>query len=220
MASSPRKNDQDPLDPSDPEIGEDLRQLSGEPAGGRPRIAFTPDEIAQTDEGLTGTEIEHGYLEAGVDPTGSVPAQFESVEALVERELTNEETVDPWIASEEGVPWMPPVDPVVVPDEHDPEGLRVAAGIGISALDEPYDEDHHGELLPAEDEMTDRVRDAIRADAQTTAYAEDLEIDTEGGVVTLRGTVADIDDLEAVLSVAAVADGVTEVRDELEVQGI
>jgi BON domain-containing protein len=220
MASSRPQNDQDPLDPSDPEIGEDLRQLSGEPAGGRPRIAFTPDEIAETDEGLTGTEIERGYLEAGIDPTGSVPAEFEGVEALVERELRNEETFDPDIASEEGVPWVPPVDPVVVPDKRDPEGLRVAAGIATSALDEPYDVDHHGEPLPAEDEMTDRVREALRDDAQTTAYADDLEIDTESGVVTLRGTVADMDDLEAVLAVAAVVEGVTEVRDELEVAAV
>jgi osmotically-inducible protein OsmY len=42
-------------------------------------------------------------------------------------------------------------------------------------------------------------------------------IDTDGDVVTLRGTVEDMDDLEAVLGVAAVVDGVSEVHDELEV---
>jgi hypothetical protein len=115
---------------------------------------------------------------------------------------------------------VPPVDPVVVPDESEPEGLAVAAGIGTSALDEPYDADHHSTFLPAEDEMTARVREALRADAMTTAYADSLRIDTEADVVTLRGSVEDIEDLDAVLAVAAVVDGVTEVVDEIEVAGL
>jgi hypothetical protein len=218
MTKSRPTNDQDPLDPSDPEIADVLRELSGEEPPEDQDAVVRLDEIAEPDEGLTGTERELGYAEAGVDPTGGIGQDVVSVETIIEREANSDETTDPYVASDEGVPWVPPVDPVVVPDERDPEGLRVAAGIGISALDEPYDADHHGELLPAEDEVTARVREALSADALTTAYADKLQIDTEGRVVTLRGTVADLDDLEAVLAVAAIADGITEVRDELEVE--
>jgi hypothetical protein len=221
MAPSRPKNDDDPLDPTDPKTAEELLEHAGEPRLGETRAAFTLDEVAdKPDEGLTGTERELGYLEAGVDPTGGVRAEVQSVETLLEQELDSDETFDPYVASDEGVPWVAPTDPVVVPDARDPEGLKVATASGISSLDEPYDEDHHGELLPAEDEMTDRVREALRDDAQTSAYADDLQIDTDGNVVTLRGTVADMEDLEAVLAVAAVVKGINEVRDELEVAAV
>lgn len=42
----------------------------------------------------------------------------------------------------------------------------------------------------------------------------------EGDVVTIRGVVDDIEDLEAVLAMAALVDGVSEVRDETEVAGL
>jgi osmotically-inducible protein OsmY len=104
-----------------------------------------------------------------------------------------------------------------VPDERDPEGVSVAAGTGSTALDEPFDADHHSTLLPDDDEVTARVREALRADAVATVYADQLEIDTEGEVVTLRGTVEDMEDLDAVLAVAAEVTGITEVVDELDV---
>jgi hypothetical protein len=220
MARPSNKNEDELLDSSDSEMTEVLRQLRGDEPREDQDAVLRVDEIAEPDEGLTGTERELGYLEAGVDPTGGIGEGVESVESLIERELDSDETVDPYVASDEGVPWVPPVDPVVAPDAQDPEGLQVAAGIGVSALDEPYDADHHSTALLAEDEVTARVREALRADAMTTAYADALEIDTDGDVVTLRGTVADNDDLEAVLAVAAIADGIADVRDELETAAV
>jgi len=222
MTRSRQTPETDQLDPADPEIADLLLELGGEPPAGDTRAAFSIDDVAEVpesgDDPLTGRERELGYLEAGVDPTGGVvPRDTVSVESLVEGELTEDETFDPIIAAEEGVPWVPPVDPVVVPDETDPEGVAVAAGTGTSATDEPYDADHHSSFLPADDEVTARVREALRADAMTTAYADDLAIDTEGEVVTVHGTVEDIEDLDAVLAVAAAVDGITEVVDEMEV---
>ena len=220
MARSPNENEDELLDSSDSETAELIRQLSGEEPREDQDAVLRVDEIAEPDAGLTGTERELGYLEAGVDPTGGIGRDVESVESLVERESDSDETTDPYVASDEGVPWVPPVDPVVAPDERDSEGIQIAAGLGSSALDEPYDADHHTSALPSEDEVTARVREALRADALTSGYADELSIDTEGGVVTLHGTVADIDDLDAVLAVAAIADGVTEVRDELEIAAV
>jgi hypothetical protein len=225
MTTPPRsKPGDDPFDPSDPESADQLRELSGEPRAGETRAAISLDEIApigEDDSGLTGTERERGYLEAGVDPTGGLgTAEIVSVEDLREREDASDETFDADIATEEGVPWVPPVDPVVVPDERDPEGLAIAGGIGSSVLDEPFDAEHHSEPLGFEDEMTTRVREALRDDAETTAYADLLTIDTDDDVVTLTGTVADIDDLDAVLAVAATVEGITEVVDELEIEAV
>ena len=69
----------------------------------------------------------------------------------------------------------------------DREGIEVAAGIGVGATDEPHEFDGASTLLPAEDELTARVREAIRDDGATTAYADFLEISTDGRTVWLRG---------------------------------
>jgi hypothetical protein len=171
-------------------------------------------DLVDSDDGLTGQERYEGYPDAGVDPTGN------SIEALAASELRAGETIDPLLAAEEGLAWIPPTDPVVVPDATNPEGLRVATGFGATALDEPYDADHHGELLPAEDEVTDRVREALRADAATSRYADALKIDTEGGVVTIRGVVDDILDSDDIVAVASEVTGIVEVRDQLRVRGV
>jgi len=68
--------------------------------------------------------------------------------------------------------------------------------------------------------MSGRVREALRADAATTQYADDIEIESAGGVVLLRGVVDDIDDTDALAEVASAVDGVIEVRDELTVAGL
>jgi hypothetical protein len=140
----------------------------------------------------------------------------ESLELLEDLDLRSDETTDPIIAAEEGVAYVAPVDPPVVPSS-DPQGAVVAAGFAASALDRPYDADNHGSMLPPEDEMTDRVREALRADSTTSDYADRLEIDTEGGVVTVRGTVEDLEDDDNVVAVASTVEGVDEVVDRLDV---
>ena len=52
---------------------------------------------------------------------------------LNELELRSGETADAEVAAEEGLAWVPPIDPPVVADESDPEGVRVAAGFGVDA---------------------------------------------------------------------------------------
>jgi hypothetical protein len=170
-------------------------------------------DVVDSEDGLTGQERYEGYLDAGVDPSG------DSLDGLATDELRAGETIDPLIAAEEGLAWIPPTDPVVVPDDS-PEGLRVAAGFGSTALDEPYDADHHSELLPAEDEVTDRIREALRADASTSGYADSLRIDTEGGVVEVRGLVDDILDSDNIVAVVSEVSGVVQVRDDIRVRGV
>lgn len=77
---------------------------------------------------------------------------------LTESELRAGETGDPNVAAEEGMTYVPPTDPPVVPAPDDPEGARVAAGFGTTATDEPYDADHMSTALPTDDAMEARVR--------------------------------------------------------------
>jgi hypothetical protein len=174
------------------------------------------DEIDTLGE-LTDTDIYEGELEAGVHddlPGEPVEQNLESLGAL---ELRSGETANPDVAAEEGVTWVPPIDPPVVPGEG-PEGLQVASGFGSSALADPYDEDHHSDLLSAEGELNDRVREALRADSSTSTLEDRIAIGTIGGRVVLRGVVSDIEDSENVVAVAERAEGVIEVVDELEIE--
>jgi BON domain-containing protein len=179
---------------------------------GETPVTASLDDVAtleDEDDPLTAAERERGYLENRIDPTGgSEPDDVVSVETIQRREFKSNETSDPDIATEEGVPWVPP------------NGQVTSGGSGFSPLDEPFDGDHRHPPRPADDEMTARVREALRADHLTTAYAESLTIDTDGDEVTLMGTVASIEDLEAVLAVVAAVDGISEVVDELEIEAV
>lgn len=142
------------------------------------------------------------------------------IEDLTEGELREGETDDPNIASEEGLTYVPPVDPPVIPSFDDPQGIEIAAGFGSTGDDEPFDEDHQSELVPLGDDMDERVREALRADAATSMYADFLVIGSRGGTVVVRGEVDDIDDTDNITDVIGRVAGVEDVLDELEVRGV
>ena len=164
---------------------------------------------------LTSTATYEGELEAGVDD--DLPGDTENIEMLTELELRAGETDDPMEAVEEGYTYVPPIDPPVVPGGY--QNAEVASGLGVSSLDEPYDDDHHNSFLPADDEVSARVREALRADSSTTQYADRVAIEARRGVVTLRGMVDDLVDSDNLLAVAEFVEGVEEVVDELQVRG-
>jgi hypothetical protein len=186
---------------------------------GRDRAYLTTDEVDTLGE-LTSTDIYEGELEAGAHDDSPNEAAEDNLESLVETELRAGETANADVAAEEGLTWIPPIDPPVVPDRDNPEGIQVAAGFGAEANVEPFDADHHSELLTASDEFEERVREALRANSATSRYAEDIVIGTRDGTVVVRGTVDDIDDTDNVAEVISNVAGVTEVIDELEVAGV
>jgi hypothetical protein len=128
------------------------------------------------------------------------------------------ETDDPTEAAEEGLAWIPPMDP---PTRVGADGeLEVAAGFGTTAEDEPFDFDHHDEPVPDRDERTARVVEALRDDARTSGFADAIVVDSDGGRVVVRGTVADLEDEDAVLAVIDEVQGVTDVVDMLVVEAV
>lgn len=209
--TEPRDDD---LPPDDPE----LRALAGfrdaDDVGDLPRA----DEIDDLGS-MTSTRIYQGDLEArppDSDQPGEPPEEnLESLEAL---ELRAEETDDPNEAAEEGFTWVPPTDPPVIAGDEDP--LEVAAGFGMTSLDEPYDADHHSALLGAEDERTARVLEALRADASTSYLADRIEIDTDGPTVIASGVVDDLDDEANVLAVISTVDGVDSIDNRISIRGL
>jgi hypothetical protein len=204
-----------PLNPPDPPLADKLRQLAGDRA---PEDQGAPIDADDTDDlgTLTSTGVYEGELEAGVDD--DLPDDQENLELLTELELRDGETDDPMEAAEEGYTYIPPIDPATTPGGL--QNAEIASGLGVSALDDPYDQDHHSSFLSGDDEVSARVREALRADSSTTQYANQIVITTSGGVVTLRGLVDDLVDSDNLLAVAEYVEGVDEVVDELRVRGI
>jgi len=215
--TDPRRADTTPLNPPDVDPDDKRAQLEGTPDRDNQDATIGEGDIDNLGR-ITDIEVYEGELEAGVNP--DVDTDEESLDLLTSRELRAGETNNPDVAAEEGEAWVPPVDPPVVADRDAPEGVTVAAGFGSTAMDEPFDADHHSTFLPADDEVSARVREALLADSRTSRLAESLGIETAAGVVTVRGSVQDIEDGELIEEVASVVTGVTEVRDETDVPGL
>ncbi len=186
-------------------------ELAGEQQEGDQVAYLHSNEVEMDDDDLTDTELYEGE---------TATEYRDTVEGLADREMREGETSDPEVAAQEGLTWVPPVDPPVVTDDDDPQGIRIAAGFGTTAEDDPYDTSHETELVPAAGEFHDRIRDALRADAATSDYAETIIIGTRGRTVVVRGTVDDIDDTDTIVDVISRVSGVEDVIDEIEVHGI
>ena len=231
-----------PLNPPDAPIERKLRELAGE----RPddeQTAYIEWSQVDTLHEPTPTEVDEGELPAGADDEAPEQAalremvaevaegepapdgdeqlldEIERLDLLTELELRAEETSDPMEAVEEGYAYVPPIDPPTVPGHAGSRAnAEIGSGLGLSALDEPYDENHHGSFLPEDDEITARVRDALRADSSTWFYADRIRVATRGGVVTLSGLVDDLIDSDNLVAVADYVAGVVEVVDNLRVR--
>src|SRR3954470_14348696 len=197
-----------PLNPPSPSIEEQRRQMAGYRSAddqGEFPAAAELDDLGQ----ITSTDVYEGQLEAGTADDLPSDPDAANLELLTELELRADETDDPMEAVEEGFTYVPPIDPPVVPGGDD--NAEIASGLGLSALDEPYDEDHHDDFITTEDEVCARVREALRADSSTNQYAHKIMITASDGVVTLRGIVDDLVDSDNLLAVAEYVEGVDEV---------
>jgi hypothetical protein len=156
---------------------------------------------------------------AGVAVGGPDAADVASLDALTDSELRSGETTDPLVAIEEGEVWIAPSDPPTVPSD-DPQGIEIAAGAGVSAEDEPYDDSHRSGELDEEGSLNRRIREALRADAATSPLADRLRIAVVGSTAIIRGQVDGIEDGDTIVDVASRVAGITDVRDETEVPGL
>jgi hypothetical protein len=193
---------------------EELQALEGEEMPADQDAVVDPDEI----EGRrtpTLTELDQGDPGLG----SSLDDGLDGFGGLAQEGLREGETDDPEVAAQEGMPWVPPIDPPVVatPWSGDPV---VAAGTGVSALDEAFDEDDPGVLLSEEGDINERIREALRADSSTSRLADILVIGVVGSTAIIRGMVDDIDDTDAIVAVVERVPGIEEVRDETEFPGL
>lgn len=194
------------------------RELEGRQPADAQEAFLSPNQLDDLGT-ISHSDIYEGEIEAGVDD--DLPNDPESLELLTELELRDDETDDALEATEEGQSYVPPIDPpTTISPDGDLQNASIAAGFGHSAREEPYDEDHPSEALPADDDFTARVRAALRADSITTALVGRVRVITRGRTVILRGLVDDLEDSDSLVEVASSVNGVEEVIDELDVRSM
>lgn len=121
----------------------------------------------------------------------------------------SETTSDAMRSADSAEPFLPATDPPVVPGGRD--GIEVAQGFAATSEGA---EERAG--TPGDDEISERVLHLLRTDAATAGLQ--LEVQTVGGTVYLRGMVADLDDTDLATEVAARVPGVVDVVDDTTVQ--
>ena len=204
--SDPRSAPDDRPNIGSEPIEEELRALAGEEPAEEQDGALELDEVATAPE-RSPSELDYG-TGATADPgawedrAGS--GDLVSLDALVDDDLREGETDNPLVAIEEGLTYIAPSDPPVVPSD-DPEGVDV-----------PGSADTDG----GESDVNARIREALRADGATSALADHVEIAVIGSTAIIRGQVDGIEDGDALVEVASQVDGIEEVLDQTEVAGL
>lgn len=124
-------------------------------------------------------------------------------------------TTDMIESIEEGEPYFPPTDPPVRMDDA-LEGVEVLGGFSATSLEEPVEvEDDPLRLQTNDEEVAERVRYALMADAYTTDL--NIEVEVEDGTVYLHGKVGSLNDIEQAEQIAGSVPGVDEVEEDLEI---
>jgi osmotically-inducible protein OsmY len=150
------------------------------------------EEIVEREE-----EIEPDFTDQPLDTSGLAMAGVEPDE---EDEST----------------FFPPTDPVVTSDERGK--VEVLGGFSATSGDDVSVDRSASDGGYGDEAIADAVRRELREDAATTDLR--VEVEVEGGVVYLRGTVPTVDDAENVEEVAGRVPGVQEVVEELSVPGV
>lgn len=191
---------------------EDVVEIQGDAPPADQDAVISPEEMERA-RTPTRTELDQG--DPITDPR-LVEGDVASLDGLDLDRLREDETDDPGVAAQEGIPYVPPIDPPVRADPEEDEGIIVAAGMASAADVEPYDQDHRGTDETVEPELGARIREALRADAATTGYVDRLIVGTRGSTAVVRGVIDDVDDSDSIVEVISRVSGVDEVIDQTE----
>ena len=191
---------------------DDVIELQGDVLPGDQDAVLDTDEL-EHQRTPTRTELDAGYPIPDLEYAGDASAVLESLDL---EDLREGETDDPGVAAQEGLTYVPPIDPPVIADPEADDGIVPGAGIAVSAESEPYDDSHRGTDLDPESQPNVRIREALRADSQTSVLEDRLIIGTRGSVAVIRGVIDDVDDSDAILEVVSRVEGISDVIDETE----
>jgi hypothetical protein len=140
----------------------------------------------------------------------------DSLGDIIDTARTDGSTSNVQVAMDQGLVWEPPMDPPVIPSD-DLQGAEIAAGFGSSIEDDNWEIEDLPERVNDNDaDLEEELRIDLRHNSETT-HLENVRIYVRNGIVFLRGTVLDEDDITIVDEFVRDNDAVRDVRNELEV---
>lgn len=152
-------------------------------------------------------------------PDDRLPLPSEDGGDLAQEPATGQ-TDDYLVATEEGVPYVPPTDRVLS-DARESEGGPDVAGTDPTSAGELERDDMiqpEDATIARDDELLADAIEALRS--SDVVSGERIRLAVNGSQVIVRGQVDSIDVSDEVLAIVGDVPGVTEVVDELEVVGI
>lgn len=181
---------------------------------GLPGMAARSDEATYAD---TSYEMLEGDQHANPQPLQELTeVRFNEPVPLAGSDMTRDAT----IATEEGIPYVPPTDPVVWPTD-DAQGLAIVGGFGtVSDEDFPDLEatSAPGDAPPGDEDLREEILAALRADAATIDL--NISVTVRNRRAYLRGEVPTLEDAGLAEEVAGRVPGIREVVEELTVPGL
>jgi hypothetical protein len=151
-------------------------------------------------------ELQRQARDAELDEEGPVDTQHGDGSAY-----------DPFMAEVQGLVYIPPDDPPVIPSDR-PEQIEIAAGFGkaIEEEDDPREEVLPDHVINNDSDLEEKIRAALRKNSETTTLTE-IDVTVEDGIVYLSGQVETLDDVDLVVTVVRDLEGVVDVEEDLEV---
>lgn len=137
---------------------------------------------------------------------------------LRETQMMDGSTTNPALAQEQGLVYIPPTDPPVVPSD-DLQGVEIGAGFASSMEEAESDvRDLPDHVADGDLNIEDNVYEALRYNSETM-HLTGVRVRVEDGIASLFGTVETEDDLGYAEDVVYEVDGVEDVRNHLQVGG-
>lgn len=154
--------------------------------------------------------------------------ELEEIEADLQRDLESDQiydtqhtdgsTTNPEQAEEQGLVYIPPDDPPVIPSD-DLQGVEIAAGFG-SSLDgeDPRAADLPDQLLGNDEDLEELVMAALAKNSETSTMSE-VRVAAQDGVIHLYGVVASDEEMAIIDELVRDLDGVVDVVNHLDTEG-
>ncbi|MCC6457750.1 MAG: BON domain-containing protein [Caldilineaceae bacterium] len=142
----------------------------------------------------------------------------DSLGDIIDTGTTDGSTNNVQMAMDQGLVWDPPTDPPVIPSD-DLQGVEIAAGFASSIDGDDGDlevENFPDRVDDNDSDLEDDLRRALRYNSETS-HLENIRVYVRNGIVYLRGTVLDDDDISIVDEFIRDTKNVRGVRNELEV---
>ncbi|HEY1013957.1 MAG TPA: hypothetical protein VGE07_14695 [Herpetosiphonaceae bacterium] len=191
----------------DRSLDEELAEL----AGYRSRNDQGMGAIDQSELETLGNHNPTDVYQGEPDPRQELLEPAESLDMLTSTELREGETDDPMEAIEEGLTYVPPIDPPINLNSDARDEVEILNGFGMAADAGPLADGRS---------LAQIVMARIHQDSATVELAPRVRVrELDPGVIELRGEIADLTDEDLIVGVAESVEGVEEVVSELRYRG-